>query len=253
MNRRPTLPPCLLAALLLLVAATPATATTKNKAPKANAAVAKQIAALERSTNTLSGAIAALTAEAATLEGRVHAPLAPALAGAPIPATESPAGGDFSGSFPNPRLLPETVGSAQLGEGSVTADKVIGGGIQGGDIGDGAITGGLFGTLGEDDFAAALAGNTLGRRLYGVGESALFELGVPHEQTLTLSARCAGRVLSGGWKLVPGEFGAEVMASVPAFVAGGKTTEHDWTVTVHEQSSNTTIRNRMDTSGLCVN
>jgi hypothetical protein len=256
MNLRPTIILGLLAALALLLVA-PAAGAASNaaatkKPPKSNAVFAGQIAALERTTNTLSGEIAALTAQAATLEGSVHAPAAPTIAGAPTPAPETPAGGDFSGSFPDPKLLPGTVGALELGEGSVTSDKVVDGSVRSSAIADGAITGNLLGVLQVEDFGVALTGDTLVPRSYGVGESQLFELGVPHEQTLALSTHCPGRTISGGWKLVPGEFGAEVMASVPAFIAGGKSTEHDWNVTVHEQFTNTTIRNRMDASGLCI-
>jgi hypothetical protein len=242
----------LAAAAACLPMAVPASAAAKPKEPKPNAAIARQIVALERTTNTLSGEIAALTAQAANLEDSVRAPSAPVIAGPPSPAPETAAGGDFSGSFPDPKLLPGTVGAAELGEGSVTSDKVADGSVRSSAIADGAITGSLIGVLREEDFGVAVAGNTLARRAYQVGESQLFEQGVPHEQTLTLSSHCAGRVISGGWKLVPGELGAEVMASVPAFVSGGKDTEHDWTVTVHEQFTNTTIRNRMDASGLCI-
>jgi hypothetical protein len=238
--------------LAVLVAAVPTSAAAKPKAAKPTAAIAKQIAALERTTNTLSGEIAVLTAQASTLESTVKAPPAPATAGPPTPAPEAPAGGDFSGTFPAPKLKPGTVGADELGEGSVTTDKVIDGSVRSSAIADKAITGNLIGPLRIEDFGSAVTGTTLVRRQYAVGESQLFELGVPHEQTLTLSSHCAHRVISGGWKLVPGEFGAEVMASVPAFVSGGKNTEHDWTVTVHEQFTNTTIRNRMDTSGLCI-
>jgi hypothetical protein len=244
----------LAAALAVLAGVIPVTAAAaaKSKAPKPNAAIARQIAALERTTNALSGEIAALTAQASTLEGSVKAPPAPELAGAPTPAPESPAGGDLSGIFPAPTLLPKTVGALELGEGSVTSDKVVDGSVRSSAIVDHAITGNLLGPLQKEDFGVALTGNTLIRRMYTAGESQLFELGVPHEQTLTLSSHCSGRLISGGWKLVPGEFGAEVMASVPAFVSGGKNPEHDWTVTVHEQFTNTTIRNRMDASGLCI-
>jgi hypothetical protein len=256
MNLRPTYLLGVLATLALLAAAAPAAAASKapatKKPPKPNAAIAQQIAALERATNTLSGEVALLTAQAATLEGTVTAPPAPALTGVPTPAPPLPAGGDFSGSFPDPALKPGTVGALEFGEGSVTSDKVVDGSVRSSAIMDGAITGNLLGVLREEDFGVALTGDTLIRRQYGSGESQLFELGVPHEQTLTLSTHCPGRTISGGWKLVPGEFGAEVMASVPAFVSGGKSTEHDWNVTVHEQFTNTTIRNRMDASGLCI-
>lgn len=239
----------LVAAVAILGVAAPTAAAEK---PKPNAAIAKQIAALERTTNTLSGEIAALTAQASNLEGTVKAPPSPAIAGPPTPAPETPAGGDFSGSFPNPKLKPGTVGALELGEGSVTSDKVIDGSVRSTAIADGAIGSNAVGLLREENFGSALGGTTLVRRTYQPGESQLFELGVPHEQTLTLSSHCAGRLISGGWKLVPGEFGAEVMASVPSFVTGGKNSEHDWTVTVHEQFTNTTIRNRMDMSGLCI-
>jgi hypothetical protein len=239
-------------AVLVSLSVTGQASAAKPKPTKPNAAIAKQIAALERTTNTLSGEIAALTAQASNLEGSIQAPPAAPIAGPPIPAPEARAGGDFSGSFPAPKLKPGTVGALELGEGSVTTDKVIDGSVGFGAIANGAITGNLIGTLREEDFGSALGGATLARRQYAVGQSQLFEQGVPHEQTLTLSAHCVNRLISGGWKLVPGEFGAEIMASVPSFVAGGKNAEHDWVVTVHEQFTNTTIRNRMDMSGLCI-
>lgn len=240
----------IVAALALVATAAPAAA--KPKPPKPNAAIAKQIATLERTTNTLSGEIAVLTAQASTLEGSVKAPPAPAIAGPPTPAPETAAGGDFSGAFPDPKLKAGTVGALELGEGSVTSDKVIDGSVRASAIVDHAITSNLIGLLREESFGSAVGGTTLATRRYQVGESQLFELGVPHEQTVTLSAHCAGRLISGGWKLVPGEIGAEVMASVPSFVSGGKNAEHDWIVTVHEERTNTTIRNRMDMSGLCI-
>lgn len=252
MSHRPRLRLILLAALFLLVGAAPATGAKATKEAKASASIARQIASLERTTNVLSGEIAALTAQAATLDATVHPEIVVAPAGPPTPAPGAPAGGDFTGSFPDPQLLPATVGALQLGEGSVDSAKVADGAIRPIAIAPGAISGSLLGTLGESDFAAAIGGFTLARRTFQPGQSQLFELGVPHEQTLTLSANCRGRLLSGGWKLVPGELGAEIMASVPAFLGSGQSTEHDWVVTVHEQFSNTTIRNRLDTSGLCI-
>ena len=63
MNLRPTILLGLLAALALLVAAPAAGAASKapatKKPAKPSAAIARQIAALERTTNTLSGEIAA--------------------------------------------------------------------------------------------------------------------------------------------------------------------------------------------------
>jgi hypothetical protein len=252
MRHRPRLRLILLAALLLLVGAAPAMAAKATKDAKASAKIARQIASLERTANALSGEIAALTARAATLDATLHPEIVVAPASPPTPAPGAPAGGDLTGSFPDPQLRPATVGSLQLGEGSVDSAKVADGAIQPTAIARGAIGGGVLGTLDESDFASAIGGLTLARRNYQPGQSELFELGVPHEQTLTLSAHCPGRVLSGGWKLVPGELGAEIMASVPAFLGGGQSTENDWVVTVHEQFSNTTIRNRLDTSGLCI-
>jgi hypothetical protein len=256
MNPRPKLMLLVLAALLP-ACAVPATAAKAmpsgtSKSTTAAKAIAREIAALERTTNTLSGKIAALTAETVTLDATFHPEVVAAPASPPTPAPEVPAGGDFTGSFPDPRLLPGTVGAPQLGEGSVGSDQIAENAVRPTAVAPGAIGSDVLGTLSEEDFASAVGGFTLARQSYRAGQSELFELGVPHEQTLTLSANCPGRLIGGGWKLVPGELGAEIMASVPAFIAGGKSPEHDWVVTVHEQFTGTTIRNRLDTSGLCI-
>jgi hypothetical protein len=242
----------LLALVTAFVALAAAPAMAKKKPAKGSAAIARQIAALERTTNTLSGEIAALTAEAGNLEASVHAPPAAPLSGIPIPAPPAPAGGDFGGSFPAPKLLPGTVGAQQLGEGSVTTDQVPDGSVGPSKFAPGTITGDLLAPLASIDFGAAVAGKTLGRRRYVAGESKLFEEELGREQTLTLSTHCLGRSVGGGWSLVPGELNFEIMASVPAFISGGQTTEHDWTVIVHDRDTDLKIRNRLDVSGLCI-
>jgi hypothetical protein len=256
MNLRPRFPILLFAALLLTVGALPATAAAaskhKPKPTKPNAAIASQIVALERTANTLSGEIATLTARAATLETTVHPEIVRAPAGSPTPAPGSTAGGDFTGSFPDPKLSPGTVGPLQLGEGSVGSAQIVDSSIRPAEIAPGAVGSGVIGTLSEEDLASAIAGGTIVRQAYRAGESGLFELGDDDEQTLTRVVLCPGRLISGGWKLVPGELGAEIMASVPAFIAGGQSSEHDWVISVHEQFTNTSIRNRLDTSGICI-
>ena len=48
------------------------------------------------------------------------------------------------------------------------------------------------------------------------------------------------------------DYAKEYLIRIARGLAGGKSPEHDWVVTVHEQFTNTTIRNRLDTSGLCL-
>jgi hypothetical protein len=259
MNRPPKLPRAALAAalavaMLALGAAPPsASAARKPKPTKAATKIAREIVELERTTNILSGEIAGLTARTATLEGAPPAQTVVPNPGTPTPAPPAPAGGDFGGSFPDPELLPKTVGADQLVESSIDGSQVIPGSMLGRSAIQGAsLVNGVVGVLEEADFGSAANDRTLVSRNYREGGHFPFELGSPEEQTLSLGADCPARIVTGGWKLSPGFERDEVMASVPAFFGGGSSPERNWTVTVHEENTEVSVRNIFTAEGLCL-
>jgi hypothetical protein len=243
-----------LAALALpLLAAPPATAIAKPPKPApASAKLAREIAGLERTAAALSGEVAALTARTATLEAAPRArTVTPTTT--PTPAPPAPAGGDLGGAFPDPHLLPKTVGADQLADESVDGAQVIDGSL----VGDSALKmeslgGTPIGTLAEEDFASAavIAHKTLKERYYLEGLRTVTELGAREGQLLTLSAHCPTRLASGGWKLVPGTNSMRIMESVPTFLTGSTSPEHDWIVAAYEPYS-TDVRSIFTASGLC--
>jgi hypothetical protein len=241
------------AAALLALAAAPAApaAAKKPKLAGAGAKVAREIAELERTANALSGEVAALAARTATLEGAPRPRTEVSTAGTPTPAPPAPAGGDFGGSFPDPTLLPETVGVDQLAEGSVDGSQVIDGTVIGA-IAPKSILGYSVGRLSAEDFSTAVNARTLEDLTYLEGQRNVFELGRPDGQTLTLNTTCPNRIFTGGWKLGGSSYGIEVMASVPAFFANGQSPERDWTVVAREQLPEQEKRSTFGAQGLCL-
>jgi hypothetical protein len=256
MNYLPTTRLIMVAAAALLALGAPLPAASAAKKPKPNKAAAKiarEIVELERSTNVISGEVAALSARTATLEGAPVAQTVIPTAATPIPAPPAPAGGDLSGTFPDPKLLPKTVGTAQLAESSVDSSQVIDGSILGTSaLVPESIGGNTLGALSGADYSSAASSRTLGGTKYVDGEFSFYELGRDDGETLSLNINCPSRILEGGWNLHPGTSTQEVMASVPAFFAGGKGPERDWIVSAREQTRNATARQILYSEGLCL-
>jgi hypothetical protein len=256
MNHLPKARLTLVAAAALLVLGAPlpaASAAKKSKPNKAAAKIAREIVELERSTNVISGEVAALSARTSTLEGAPAGQTVIPTTATPIPAPPSPAGGAFSGAFPNPKLLPKTVGTAQLTENSVDSSQVLDGSILGTSaLAPESISDNRLGVLSAADFTSAVSSRTLSGTKYVDGERYVFELGRPDGLTLSLNISCPDRILEGGWNLHPGTSAQEIMASVPAFFGGGKSPERDWIVTAREQTRNATARQIFYSEGLCL-
>jgi hypothetical protein len=234
-------------ALLALVAA-PANAESGPSAAK----VAGEIAELERTAGALSSEVAALSARTATLEGGPPPRTEVPTTGTPIPAPPSPAGGDFSGTFPDPQLRPRTVGVDQLADGSVDGSQVVDGSILGGAIALKSIQTSDIGSLDASDYSVAVNARTLEDLTYLEGQRYVFELGRDDGQTLSLSTTCPDRIFSGGWKVGGSSYGIEIMASVPAFFENGQSPERDWIVDAREQLPHQSLRTTFATQGLCL-
>ncbi len=197
----------MLAALTLALAlAAPAVAAPRPHRKESTAIrQAKQVAALESLTRALAGELAALEARAAKL------PTAAAEPASSPPSTlpfSGPAGGALDGSFPDPGLAPESVGTAQLQpgsvtagaivEGAVTADKLIPGGIESRSLRPGSIDSSRVGFRsidGEDMLAA--------REFPGRGEPR-GEITIPRDerQKFETRLRCPSgtTMLAAGWE-----------------------------------------------------
>jgi hypothetical protein len=245
------------AALLALAAMPPAASLAKPKKPKPaatkpNQAVAREIAALERTANALSGEVAALTARTATLEGAPRPRTEVSTTGTPTPAPPVPASGDFSGSFPDPKLKPHAVGVDQIAEGAIDGGQVIDNSILGFSIASKTLLGGDIGALNGSDFSSAVSPRTLEDVTYLEGQKDVFELGRPEGQTLSLSTTCPNRIVSGGWRAGGSSVGIEIMASVPAFFENGRSPERDWIVAAREQLPEQSKRSTFAAHGLCL-
>jgi hypothetical protein len=260
MNRmKKTLSVAVTAALLALVAAAPASALTKKPKPKpapqagpTAAKVAGEIAELERTAGALSSEVAALSARTATLEAVPPARTEASTTGTPTPAPPAPAGGDFSGSFPDPRLKPKTVGADQLAEESVDGGQVVDGSILYSAIAPESITDDDLAPLSGVDYSVAVNARTLENFTYLEGQRDVFELGRDNGQTLSLGTSCPDRIMAGGWREGGSSYGIEIMASVPAFFENGQSPERDWIVAAREQLPHQSVRSTFAASGLCL-
>jgi hypothetical protein len=116
-----------------------------------NAALAAKVAALSGQNAALEGKVTTLSGQNAALGGKVTA-LEARQAPTSLPPS-GPAGGDLTGSYPNPTLGPNTVGSANVKDGSIQSADILDGTIGSADILDNSIGSAdiLDGTIGTND------------------------------------------------------------------------------------------------------
>jgi hypothetical protein len=202
-GRTSSLAAALVALALLLSASLAAAKPTHKQAAQPTPAQAKQIAKLEALTGTLAR-------ELADLEARSSALAAKAATAPPTPATlpfQGPAGGALVGAFPDPRLAPGTVGTAELLPGAVTSAAIRNGSLTGADIPDGELAPPAIGpgqvyrglippfTGGALEMGTVLEypvpGDATGQHTFDPGDSSV---------TIKLACPAGTHLLTGGWE-----------------------------------------------------
>jgi hypothetical protein len=167
------------------------------------AAQVKQIEGLEALVGTLANELAGLEKRSAAVAARTPEPAA--LPSPTLPFA-GPAGGDLTGTYPNPGLAPGTVGPEQLGFSSVTGSSIAVRSLSGADL--------SFERVTRDNVAdATLNGENLPP---GSVEGRLFTSAVeyggefrdestetlqPGHESKVIELQCpGGELLAGGWK-----------------------------------------------------
>jgi hypothetical protein len=190
------------AALLGAVVMPIAVAGAKDPQASASANTKKQIKTLSR--------------RVAALESKPAPPTIPTT----LPPS-GPAGGSLVGSYPDPRLGPDTVSGDQISDGSIDNFDVRIDSLNGGNIRDGSVA--------QPDLGAQSVG---AGELNGTYERVSRGTAAPPGTFVNAAATCnAGdKVLGGGWAWL-NESAFQMEGSTPNVTAGGFNNPDEWIVT----------------------